>query len=193
MSGQEAQNLVVVDIEATCWRAEDDPALAAVQRNECEIIEIGAVRLAPTVAPFRAVVRPRRHPTLSAFCTELTGLQQPEVDAGQPFPAALEAFLSWCGGDEQLVLASWGAFDHAQLLRDAGRYRRPAPRWTHLNIKRRFSAVARARGARRGGWMSLRAALRWLDLDFVGRQHSSVDDARNAARVLDWVLRNQDG
>ena len=36
--------VVVVDLEGTCWEPEDNPALAANQKNEAEIIEIGAVR-----------------------------------------------------------------------------------------------------------------------------------------------------
>jgi carbonic anhydrase/acetyltransferase-like protein (isoleucine patch superfamily) len=31
-----------LDLEATCWVTEEDPSLASDQRNECELIEIGA-------------------------------------------------------------------------------------------------------------------------------------------------------
>lgn len=177
--------LVVVDLEATCWEPDESPGLAADQSNETEIIEIGAV--AEDSDPFRVVVRPRRHPRLSAFCTRLTGLSQAEVDAGVPFGEALEAFLAWAGGDDGMVLASWGAWDDRQLRRDCSRHGLPRPGWTALNIKRAFAKRAKAAGAPRGGWMSLADALGWADLEFVGTPHRAVDDARNAARVLAWA------
>ena len=177
--------MVVVDLEATCWSPDEHPALAADQRNECEIIEIGAV--SEGRPEFRAVVRPRRHPVLSRFCTELTSLTQDDVEAGVSFEEAWHAFLDWAGGDEELVLASWGAFDDRQLRRDAQRHGLPAPRWEPLNIKRTFARMARKHGASRNGWMGLTRALEWLGLDFEGTPHRAVDDARNAARVLDWL------
>ena len=134
------------------------------------------------------MVRPRRHPTLSTFCKELTGLSQGEVEGGPPFPHALQAFLTWAGGDHDLVLASWGTWDDRQLRRDAARHELPAPSWTGLNIKRIFSRRARAQGAPRGGWLDLASSLRWLGLDFDGEPHRALDDARNASRILAWTL-----
>lgn len=179
---------VVVDLEATCWSVDEDPALSADQRNECETIEIGAVRIDPvTWVPgdtFRAVVRPRRHPRLSAFCTGLTGLGQPEVDAAPYFPEVFASFLAWLDGDEDLILASWGAWDDRQLRRDAARWNLPEPRWEGFNVKRAFAKRAQRDRAPRGGWMGLRSALTHLGGTFVGTQHRGLDDARNVA----WVL-----
>ncbi len=176
---------VVVDLEATCWSADVDPALAADQRNEAEIIEFGAVM--DGREPFRVVVRPRRHPIVSAFCTALTGLTQADLDAAPPFPDAYRAFLDWAGGDEGLILASWGAFDDRQLRRDAQRHGLPGPRWDVLNIKRAFASHAKRHGAPKGGWMGLGQALVWTGLGFDGTPHRALDDARNAARVLAWL------
>ncbi len=180
-------HVVVVDLEATCWEPEDDPALAANQGNECEIIEIGAVRWGEDEDRFRMVVKPRRHPRLSAFCVRLTGLVQADVDAGVPFVEAYRAFLDWAGGDDGLVLASWGAWDDRQLRREIDRHGLDAPKWQPWNIKRRFARRAKALGAPKGGWMGLSVALEWLDLDFEGTAHRALDDARNAARVLTWA------
>lgn len=182
---QPTQRLVVVDLEATCWESDEHPALAANQSNETEIIEIGAVNEAGET--FRVVIRPRRHPVLSAFCTELTGLTQAEVEAGVPFPEAVAAFRAWAGADEGLVVASWGAYDQRLLLRDSLRHGLPKPRWTHRNIKRLFAARAKREGAPRGGWMGLSAALAWAGLEFEGTPHRAVDDAVNAGRVLRWA------
>jgi inhibitor of KinA sporulation pathway (predicted exonuclease) len=185
---------VVVDLEATCWGAAEHPALAADQANECEIIEIGAVDLGgPVPHPealtgepriFQAHVRPRRHPVLSPFCTELTGILQEQVDRASSFPVVYRAFLEWVGGDDGLVLASWGAWDDRQLRRDAARWELPEPRWQFTNIRRLFTRQPGAARARRGGWLGLAGAVAHLGGAFTGRQHSAVDDAVNAA----WVL-----
>lgn len=177
---------VALDLEATCWIPEEDPALAADQRNECELIEIGAVRM-DDGATFRAVVRPRRHPRLSAFCTRLTGLAQDEVDAAPELPEVWEALLAFTDGDEGLQVASWGAWDDHQLRKDAARWGLPAPRWTSWNVKRSFARRAVSQGARRGGWMGLSAALAHAGLTFDGTPHRALDDARALAAVIRWL------
>jgi inhibitor of KinA sporulation pathway (predicted exonuclease) len=195
-----SERWVVVDLEATCWVPGVDPALAADQRNECETIEIGAVRIDPGTweigEPWRSLVRPRRHPRLSAFCTGLTGISQAEVDGARPFPEAYAEFVAWAGGDDGLVLASWGSFDDRQLRRDAARFELPAPRWRGLNVKRMFaryavrnSAGRNSAGARRNGWMGLASAVAHLGGTFTGQPHRGLDDARNVAWVLGTCAR----
>jgi len=181
-----AGRTVVIDLEATCWD-HDEPALAADQRNQCEIIEVGAVVLGDQETRFRGVVRPRRHPALSAFCTELTGLTQAEVDAGEPFPDVWSQFCDWAGPADRVVIASWGGFDPAQISRDLRRHGLADLGYPTINIKREFSRVARQRGAPARGWMALGRALHWVGYAFEGRQHSAVDDAVNAARLLSWA------
>ncbi|MEQ1565481.1 MAG: 3'-5' exonuclease [Myxococcota bacterium] len=180
---------VVVDLEGTCWVPEEHPTLAADQRNECEVIEIGAVRVDPIdgspMSEFSSLVRPRRHPTLSPFCRRLTGITQQDVDGAPTFAEAYEAFVSWAEGDEGLVLASWGAWDDRQLRRDAGRWGLPEPRWQGLNVKRLFARRAQGSNAPRGGWMGLKAAVDHLGGTFTGAAHRGLDDARNVA----WVLQ----
>ena len=72
--------VVVLDFEATCdERGAPDPQ---------EIIDFPSVLLSlPTAEPiaeFASCVRPQHHPTLTAFCTELTGITQAQVDAAPP-------------------------------------------------------------------------------------------------------------
>ncbi len=79
MSMNRAATLLnVVDVEATCWQ--DGPPDGQVS----EIIEIGLttvdLSLGQRIGRHRILVRPQRS-AVSAFCTELTGLTQAEVDA----------------------------------------------------------------------------------------------------------------
>ena len=178
---------VVVDLEATCWSADEDPALAAQQRTEAEVIEIGAVRVDPMAehlpGEFQTFVRPTRHPALSGFCRELTGIQQADVDDAPTFSVAYERLLLWMGGAEGAVLASWGGFDHNQLCRQAVAAGHPRPTWVAHNIKAAFADWYRAHTGRRARH-GLGRAVRELGWAFEGTAHRGIDDARNAARLL---------
>ena len=85
-------NYIVLDLEATCEK--DNPHF-----NK-EIIEIGAVKLTDSfeiIDTYDAFVRPILNPTLSAFCMELTTIQQSDVDAANLFPVVLNGFKEWIG------------------------------------------------------------------------------------------------
>lgn len=68
---QPSRYVLCVDFEATC-----DSDRTKIPRHESEIIEFGAVMVDTTtgerVFEFSQFVKPVIHPTLSAFCTELT-------------------------------------------------------------------------------------------------------------------------
>ncbi|MFJ9518828.1 exonuclease domain-containing protein [Kitasatospora sp. NPDC101801] len=174
--------LNVVDIEATCW--EGTPPAGAVS----EIIEIGltVVDLGSRrrVGRLRIVVRPARS-SVSAFCTELTGLTQAEVDGGVSFTEAcrllarehLSGALPW---------ASWGDYDRKQFTRQCAAARVAYPfGHRHLNAKAVFTE---AYGLRKRPGMAQALALAGLPLE--GRHHRGEDDAWNiAALVLDLAAR----
>src|SRR5688500_7338416 len=91
---------LVIDVEATCSRCR-----VVVPIEEMEIIELGAVLLDAVhgvIGEFETFVRPVRHPRLTPFCTELTGITQDDVDRAPGFPQALAAFLQFTGDCAQL-------------------------------------------------------------------------------------------
>lgn len=169
---------VVVDLEATCA---DDGSLPPA---EMEIIEIGAVALTADgrheLDRFSSLVRPRRHPRLTRFCTALTTIAQHEVDAADPFPVVLARFTAWLARFERPLFVSWGEYDRRQLqqdCRDHGvRYPFDA---RHLNLRRGYAERFAIRPL-----PSLDAALRHAGLAFAGTPHRGLDDARNIARLL---------
>ena len=78
------------------------------------------------VAEWRKYVRPVHHPVLSAFCTELTGIEQASVDAGERFddvlPQALHFLHQACGDAPVLVSAPLErAHEAREVLRGAAR------------------------------------------------------------------------
>jgi len=174
---------VVIDLEATC-----SPPGGPVPYREMETIEIGAVILdGATLAPqaeFTTLVRPFRHPTLTAFCTALTTITQAEVDKAPSFMRAmllLERFLTPFPGAR---FASWGEYDRVQLDRDADYYQSRLPLAPgHTNLKRLFE---RRFGQKYSGKYGVEAALRQVAMQFTGTPHRALDDARNIARLVPW-------
>lgn len=165
--------LIVFDLEATCWAAGTRP-------ERMEVIEFGAVRLDPAGdREFASFVRPSREPELSEFCTELTGIRQPDVDGAPLFPEAFAAFAAWVD-EEPPPLACWGAWDDGQLRRQCREHGLGVPPWLAapaINLKLRFAAH------HDGQRMGMKRALRLLDLPLEGAHHRALDDARNLAKI----------
>ena len=168
--------LLIVDLEATCWaKREHIP-------EQMETIEIGALLVDPDAPAvpreFQTFVRPVRHPGLSAFCCELTTIQQSDVDCAEPFSQSFARFLAWIGDPGAVRFASWGEYDKHQFQRDCAYHALPYPfAADHLNLKRSL-------GERLGiGPTGMARALVRAGLELRGTHHRALDDARNLWRL----------
>lgn len=174
--------LLIVDLEATC---SDD---GLIPREETEIIEIGAVMADGStfsvVDEFQAFVRPVRHPRLTKFCRELTEIAQSDVDAAELFPQVMARFAAWFGLFGDVRFCSWGDYDRKQIAHDCAMHAlaNPMPA-EHLNLKKRFQERHRLRRA-----PGMAEALNRAGLRLEGRHHRGIDDARNIARLLPFVM-----
>lgn len=83
----------VLDFEASCWQSGN--------RDKMEIIEFPSVlgrlegQQLVKVAEFQQYVHPVIIPELSQFCTELTGIQQSQVDNARTFSDVYIAHHEW--------------------------------------------------------------------------------------------------
>ena len=181
MSTQHDFDYLVIDLEATC----DDAG--SVPKHEMEIIEIGAVLVnGQSLEPMEELqtfVRPVRHPTLTAFCTQLTSITQDMVADAPSFPEAITRLRRFIG-ERETRFCSWGAYDNNQFRQDAAFHRVELPfRGEHLNLKKAFSQQLKTR--RKFG---MKGALRHVGLPLEGTHHRGIDDARNIARLLPHCL-----
>lgn len=169
----------VIDVEATCWSGPVPPG------SMNEIIAIGLcvvdVVARTRVSRDEILVRPERS-RVSAFCTELTGLTQEQVDGGVGFAEACALLVSRHDAGSRRW-ASWGEYDRKQFERQCSSYGVAypfAPR--HVNAKATFGAVHDRRP------MGMARALEFAGLPLEGRHHNGGDDAWNiAALVLTMV------
>ncbi|MCC3505166.1 MAG: exonuclease domain-containing protein [Microcoleus sp. PH2017_19_SFW_U_A] len=159
---------LVLDLEATCCDK------GSIARNQMEIIEIGAVMVDSTtltiVDEFQTFVKPVRHPILTEFCTALTSIAQTEVDRAPTYPEASAMLKNWLSGYPNGVFGSWGDYDRKQFKKDSNFHQLPFPiAYPHINLK----------------------ALELAALPLEGTHHRGIDDARNIAKLLPYILRQK--
>jgi inhibitor of KinA sporulation pathway (predicted exonuclease) len=172
--------IVVVDIEATCWKGSAPPG--EVQ----EIIEVGVCLLeiasGKRSAKRSLLVRPTRS-KISRYCTKLTKITPKMAARGDSF-AAVCATLVEAYEAPRRTWASWGNFDRRLFQSQCADMDVPYPFGkTHLNIKNLFALYHRLPKE-----IGLPRALRKLELGFEGTHHRGADDAWNAAEVLARLL-----
>jgi len=174
---------LVVDLEATCDRR-------GFPRDQMETIEVGAVLVDAhsyaAVAEFQTFIRPVVRPWLTRFCTELTSITQDHVDQAPVFAEAMTLWAQWLqthAARRPFVFASWGRYDRNQLDQDARRARCRLPvGHQHVDLKTEFAA---ARQVKRCG---MARALSMVGLPLEGTHHRGIDDARNIAKLLPFIV-----
>lgn len=153
-----------------------------------EIIEIGAIKLNPygeVTGAFNQFIKPVLNPRLSAFCQELTTIEQEDIDRAKSFPDVIERFQDWAEiFDEDYLLCSWGNFDRTMLIQDC-RLHRMEEEWAeeHINLKRQYQELKKLRRP----W-GLRRAVESEGFEFTGVHHRGIDDAENLAKIFGKYL-----
>jgi inhibitor of KinA sporulation pathway (predicted exonuclease) len=174
--GSAARLLNVVDVEATCWDGNPPPGQVS------EIVEIGLtvvdIIAGIRVSRHRIIVRPQRS-AVSAFCSDLTGLTQADVDTGVEFREACRTLAVEHDAGTR-GWASWGDYDRKQFLRQCQATGTDYPFGPHhINAKALFAASV---GLRRPVGMA--RALELAGLPLEGRHHRGDDDAWNIAALV---------
>lgn len=171
--------VLVIDLEATC---SSDFSIAP---ESMEIIEIGAVWVSTKnqiLDQFQSFVLPIENPQLTSFCTELTGIEQHQIDEASTWPkvaSALKQFIERYESTER-IWASWGAWDRKQIERESDRHRvsNPLINFRHCNLKADF---AKSRKIKQVG---MATALRISGMLIEGEHHRAISDALNIVRLL---------
>lgn len=182
---QEFQYFVVIDFEATCDKGKNP--------HPQEIIEFPAVIVSSTTgrleSHFQTYVRPTCNQQLSDFCKDLTGIQQVQVDSGLTLSEALLQHDKWLESkgikNTNFAVVTWSNWDCRVMLESECRYKkiRKPPyfnRW--INLKIPFHEVFG--GAR----CNLKEAVQMAGLNWQGREHCGLDDAKNTARLLALLM-----
>ncbi|XP_032806677.1 3'-5' exoribonuclease 1 isoform X2 [Petromyzon marinus] len=181
--------ICVIDFEATCQ--EHNP-----RDFPHEIIEFPVVLLNTSTLQiedtFQEYVKPFLNPTLSNFCTSLTGITQETVDAADYFPEVIDRVVNWMrqkglGTTYTYAILTDGSWDMARFLNIQCQlsqlpYPRFAKKW--INVRKTFCYFFKLSREK----TKLSHMLECLELQPEGRAHSGLDDSRNIARVAGSLL-----
>ena len=179
---QKFSHLLAIDFEATCLSGNRliDPQ---------EIIEFPCLKVETkgfnVVDQFHSYVKPKFHPILSEFCTELTGIMQETVQAQPEFPIVFKMFQDWLSANNDMgndfAFVTCGDWDLKVCLPNqckASGLKLPeyCQRW--VNIKKSHQMVHNKFPR------SLNEMLVQNGLSFEGRPHSGIDDTQNLVRLI---------
>ncbi|XP_060950234.1 ERI1 exoribonuclease 2 [Limanda limanda] len=205
VSNQTFSYLIVIDFESTCWREKSS--------YSPEVIEFPAVLLntssGEVESEFHTYVQPQEHPTLSEFCTELTGITQLQVEAGIPMRICLSRFCRWL---QNLQLEKGVVFPNKQQKCSPPP---PSPKlctfltWSDWDLGVCLQYECKRKQLHKpdvlNSWIDLRStyrlfydrkpkglngALQDLGIQFAGREHSGLDDSRNTAQLAARMMRD---
>lgn len=191
--------LCVLDFEATC-------TAKGVPRPQ-EIIEFPTlllnVKTNQVESVFHYYIKPDVHPTLSEFCTELTGIQQETVDKGISLQEALGLHEEWLtendlvpwqpnenngnsdSKNKTFLYLTCGDWDLETCLPRQLQYHSmkvPSHFKAWINVK---TAFKERHGTKMKG---MRMLLNHFGLEMEGRHHSGIDDCHNIARACQSML-----
>ena len=176
------QYFLIVDLEATCCDQQ------SISRRQMETIEIGAVMVEAqslaVVDEFMTFIKPIRNPVLTKFCTDLTSISQSDVDESPAYQDAVKLFTDWLYQYDTFVFCSWGDYDKTQLVQDSEFHNIAYPIGAeHVNIKKLFSSSQQL--TKKHG---MAQALKLAGLPLDGTHHRGIDDAKNMAKLMPYIL-----
>lgn len=173
---------IVIDFEATCQEVNPEGFYH-------EIIEFPAILLKAAtleiVSEFHCYCRPTKNPILTDFCKNLTGISQAQVDSSPTFETVLRRFDEWLNKQvtpkEKFCIATDGPWDLNKFLQQQCKNLKiEIPFYFHrwVNVRKHFYNFYKVHQ------VNVELMLHHLGMEFEGRPHSGIDDARNIARIL---------
>ncbi|MEE6127538.1 3'-5' exonuclease [Chryseobacterium arthrosphaerae] len=174
--------ILIVDLEATCWDNDRIP-----HGQKVDIIEIGICRLniiSKAISRKQSIYVIPERSEINRFCTNLTGITPQLIEEkGIYFEEACEKIRDEYN-PELLTWAGYGNFDGEQIIEQCDWLGIKNPFSTHyLNVMYEFRKHFQLHRS-----MGLKRALDYLNMDFEGNHHSGADDAYNTARILSTIL-----
>ncbi|WP_261486640.1 3'-5' exonuclease KapD [Acididesulfobacillus acetoxydans] len=153
-----------------------------------EIIEVGGVRVSAEgelgLERYGAFVKPRFWPRLGPDCYGITGIRQEDVDQGVSLEDALPRLKDLAPAPDTWLVA-WGDADRRILGHVCEQYGLEYPYlWeNYCDLAESYKNFAQLERT-----ASLKTAVTEMKVEQVGILHSALDDAVNAALVMQKML-----
>ena len=182
---------IVVDLEMNTIRRKSE----ARKIWNMETIEIGAVMLDDNleeIASFRTYVKPEFNDCIERKITRLTGITDDMVKNAPSFSEALKMFTNWClGTNDDVTIYAWSESDYMQISNEMLLKNYQVSENEKDLLLNEWSDFQHEFDSHLGfqKQVSLKMALDMAGVDFSGREHDALDDARNTAELLN-ILRD---
>jgi len=183
---------LLLDFEATCDKS--------IKLKPQEIIEFPCLLVRAkdlkVEDQFHQYIRPIGVPSLTAFCTELTGITQDMVQDRPPFPAVLAEFEAWYSGHglspDIATFVTCGQWDLTDMLPRQCQYSDlPVPPMLDVSQSGQFVNIKFSFQKHTGKYgKGLKDMQTMLDLQFEGRLHSGIDDCRNILLIMQALAKD---
>lgn len=155
-----------------------------------ETIEIGAVMLDENlqeISSFRTYVKPEYNDRIMPNITKLTGITNEMVLNAPKFKEAFRMFASWCmGTGDEVTIYAWSDTDYKQIIKEMALKAYELDEAEQLVVASEWKDFQAEFDGHLGfeRQISLKMALEMAGIDFSGRAHDALDDARNTAELL---------
>lgn len=184
---------IVVDLEMNNIRQKSEA------RRICtnETIEIGAVMLDDNlqeISSFRTYVKPEYNDGIVPKISRLTGITDAMVANAPKFHEALRMFTNWClGTGDEVTIYAWSDTDFNQIKKEIILKEYEVSEVERALLENEWTDFQQEFDGHLGfeRQVSLRMALDMAGIDFSGREHDALDDARNTAELLQ-IFRDED-
>ena len=182
---------IVVDLEMNYVAKKSDA------RRICrmETIEIGAVMLDDNlqeISAFRTYVKPEYNDCIERKIKRITGITEEMVQNAPIFKEALRMFTNWClGTGDAVTIYAWSDTDFCQIAKEITLKNYEMTPEEEIILTTKWSDFQKEFDTHLGfnRQVSLSMALDMAGIDFTGREHDALDDARNTAELLN-ILRD---
>ena len=165
-----------------------------LEREFCyqEIIQIGAVILDDDyheIGNFMTLVKPEYNNKIERNIEKLTAITSDMIQSAPVFKDAIKMFFDWCNSiPDKICFYQWSSSDRCQVtkelqlknLRLSDNDQKILDSWEDFQYE--FGSELGLDQS-----ISLKNALMYAGLDFEGRQHDALYDARNTAELLHTV------
>ena len=182
---------IVVDLEMNNVEKKSEA------RRNCrmETIEIGAVMLDDNlqeISAFRTYVKPEYNDCIERKIKRITGITEEMVQNAPIFKEALRMFTNWClGTGDEVTIYAWSDSDYCQIAKEITLKNYEMTPEEEIILTTKWSDFQKEFDTHLGfnRQVSLSMALDMAGIDFTGREHDALDDARNTAELLN-ILRD---
>ena len=162
------------------------PKEYAAEKELCklETIEIGAVMLdeeGTELASFKEYIKPAYAVEIPRHIEKLTGIHYSTVEDAASFREVLQRFAEWCG-DMDYTIFSWSDNDLLQILQETAlKGISDTPQLSYMYHHWKDFQQEYCELFPMDHVMSLEKAMNYCGLEFKGRAHDGLNDARATA------------